>query len=199
MFEEAGTPREIGPGTVVLVVGPSGVGKDALLAGAKARLRGKPSFVFIRRTITRAPHDSEDFRSISETEFETACAGGRFALWWRAHGLGYGVPDDLDQNVREGRVCIFNASRTAIPAARARYACVHAVLVTCPLERRAERLALRGRETQIAVLKRLAHSVESFDERMADETIENSGALRDGIERLVAILGRYAAAADARA
>lgn len=199
LFEEAVNAREIGPGVVVLVVGPSGVGKDALLAGSRERLQDDPHFEFLRRAITRPVHGSEDFESISEADFDVARADGKFALWWRAHGLDYGVPVSLDQSVREGRACIFNASRAVIPAARKRYAHVRSVLVRCPPEVRAQRLAQRGRETRAAILERLAHTVESFDEATADEKIDNAGALEEGIERLVAILVRYAAVADARA
>ena len=45
-------------GTFFLVVGASGVGKDALLSGAKAALRGDDRFIFVRRTITRPARTS---------------------------------------------------------------------------------------------------------------------------------------------
>ena len=40
-------------GTVVLVVGPSGAGKDSIIDGARAALRGDAAFVFPQRCITR--------------------------------------------------------------------------------------------------------------------------------------------------
>lgn len=183
----------IGPGVVVLLVGPSGVGKDALLSGAHASLRDDARFIFVTREITRPPHPSEVFAPVSEAEFEAKLARGDYAMWWRAHGLGYGVPRAIDDAIRAGRVVVFNASRAVVAAARARYANARVVLVDCPVAIRAQRMAVRGRESEEAIAERLARTVDSFDSKAADAVVDNAGTLPEGVKQLTEVLVSYAA------
>lgn len=192
MSDEATAASRLGPGAVALVVGPSGVGKDALIAGARAILAPDPRFAFVTRDITRPAHPSESFAPVTDTEFQVRLARGEYALSWGAHGLHYGIPRSLDGMIAEGRTAIFNASRMAIPAALARYASVKVVLVDCPIEIRARRMATRGREPEAEIAARLARRVEDFNVAAAHAVIDNSGSLEDGVTRLVAALRSFA-------
>ncbi|NJO31840.1 MAG: hypothetical protein HC869_00600 [Rhodospirillales bacterium] len=62
----------IGPGCVVLAVGPSGAGKDALLSAARSQLVGDLAIVFVERVISRPPHAAEAHASLSTAEFLAA-------------------------------------------------------------------------------------------------------------------------------
>ncbi len=85
-------------GMLVLVVGPSGAGKDTLLEAARQALADDPRFRFVRRVITRpAEAGGEAHEAVTETEF----AARDFALQWQAHGLRYGIP--ADAIARRGR------------------------------------------------------------------------------------------------
>lgn len=185
--------QALGPGTVVLVVGPSGAGKDALIHGARALLGSGGRFVFMERHISRPPHAAEAHMALSEAAFAEACARGDYALTWAAHGLQYGIPVALDQRVREGCTAVLNASRTIIAAARQRYARVRIVLVDCDPEIRAVRLAMRGRESLADLRERLTRTVAGFDPAAVDARIDNSGSLEAGIDRFAATLRAVAA------
>ena len=77
-------------GRLVLVVGPSGAGKDTLIAAGRAALGEDPRFVFPRRVVTRpAVAALEDHESVSPEAFAAARQAGAFALDWEAHGLCY--------------------------------------------------------------------------------------------------------------
>src|SRR5262249_49700432 len=135
----SGSPL-IGPGRLVLVVGPSGAGKDTLIARARAACRDDASVVFPRRIVTRPPSPFEDNEYVPQPAFGQAAASGAFSLWWSAHGQSYGIPLAIDVEIEAGRTVVCNVSRTVVDAARARYSNVVVVLVTAPREVLAARL-----------------------------------------------------------
>jgi len=112
----------IGPGRLVVVVGPSGAGKDTLIACARVRLAGDPTVVFPLRIVTRTASAAEHHRTISDGDFATAAEQGVFAFWWEAHGLKYALPAGIDDDIRPGRTVVCNVSRGIVAALRRRRA-----------------------------------------------------------------------------
>lgn len=178
----------IGPGRLVLIVGPSGAGKDTLIDAAREALQGDPRIVFARRVVTRPPSPHEDHDSLDEDAFEAARAG--FALAWEAHGLRYGVPAAIDDQVRSGRVVVVNASRTVVALARERYAQARIVLVDAPAEVRAARVAGRGRDSDGDIAARLERlAVRPSETGPPDVVIVNDRSIEAGVRALLDALG----------
>jgi ribose 1,5-bisphosphokinase len=181
-------PAKAGPGALVLVVGPSGAGKDTLIRLARERLDDDPGVVFPRRLITREPDDTEPSDAVSPAKLDLLVGLGRTALHWRAHGLGYAIPETADTAISDGKVVVANVSRQVIEAALAKYARVTVVLVTAPKEVLAARLAARGREPLADIMARLDRATDPLPAVPSLVVIQNLGAPEDGAERLVEVI-----------
>ncbi|TYL92695.1 phosphonate metabolism protein/1,5-bisphosphokinase (PRPP-forming) PhnN [Bradyrhizobium rifense] len=165
----------IGPGRLVLVVGPSGAGKDTLLRLAQAACVDDHDVVFPRRVVTRASSADEDNIAVSADEFARARDHGDFAVYWDAHGHSYALPLEINDDIRAGRAVVSNVSRTVIAALRQAYANVIVVAITAPPDVLAQRLAARARHTDGNIADRLARSVDDASAN-ADVTILNAGS-----------------------
>jgi len=159
-------------GRLILVVGPSGAGKDTLINRARAALEGDATFVFARRVVTRPSSLWEEHDSLTPQAFAEALAAGRFALAWNAHGLDYGLPREIDEAMAAGRSVVCNVSRRIIAAARQRYAKVKVVYVDAPADVLAARLRSRGRESDV---EHRQQRRSDFAAPEADIVIDNGG------------------------
>lgn len=150
-------------GLFILVVGPSGVGKDTLLSGARQALAGDPRYVFPRRCITRpADAGGEDHIAISEAAFAKARDAGRYCLHWQAHGLSYGLPVDVTDALAIGHTVIANVSRGVIAEARQRFAPLRVLSIEAAPAVIAARLAARAREDAAGQDRRLQRMTRGF-------------------------------------
>ncbi len=178
----------IGPGALVLVVGPSGAGKDTLLGLGRALCADDPRIVFPRRIVTRPPSSAEQHDSVSPSEFDAGTAQGAYAFWWEAHGLKYALSAAIDADLRAGNTVACNVSRAVVNQLRERYAHVTVVLVTAPKHVLMARLAARGRESGGDVAERVDHAAPAIDRLKPDFVIENIGDPHDGAARLAAVV-----------
>lgn len=165
----------IGPGKLVLVVGPSGAGKDTLLGLAKAACADDSEIVFPRRVITRQASASEDNEEVSPLTFQEALSRGDFAVHWEAHGHCYALSRAIDDELRAGRTVIANVSRTVVAAMRRSYANVVVLSITAPPNVLAERLTARARSSDGRIEHRLDRTIDQTT-AAPDFTVVNVGS-----------------------
>lgn len=176
-------------GRLVLVVGPSGVGKDTLLDGARVALADDARVVFARREITRPAEASGEHHVPVDTEtFQARRASGTYLLSWCAHGLGYGLPATLAGDLGAGRTVVANVSRTVLDEARQRFAHVRVISISASPATIARRLAVRGREDAEGITARLARA--DLFTAQGDDVVElrNDGSPAEGIAAMVAAI-----------
>ena len=182
-------PAAIGPGRLILVVGPSGAGKDTLIGLARAACADDSSVVFVRRVVTRESSAFEDNEQVSFEAFQGALARGEFAMHWQAHGHCYALPRAIDDELRAGRTVVANVSRTVVDAMRRAYADVTVVSITAPAEVLAERLATRARNSDGQIANRLNRAVEN-EAAVPDVTIMNVGSVEHHAREFVRVITR---------
>ncbi len=176
---------------LVLVVGPSGAGKDTLIDGARAILGNDSRFRFVRRVVTRPVEPGGE--AVSEKAFFARRDAGGFAIHWRANGFYYGIPADIALDLAAARVVVANVSRALIAEAAQRFP-VRVIEVTAPPNILARRLAARGRQDAVDMARRLGRSI-ALKSAVERETIVNDGTVGEAVRSFVGALNRAASGA----
>lgn len=180
------------PGRVIYLMGPSGSGKDSLIDAARQPIRRLGCEV-AKRVITRSAESvGEEALEVTPEEFERRVTLGEFALFWRANGLGYGIPRQIDTWLARGRNVLVNGSRGHLRQARERYPDLIPIVLTVDNEVLRRRLLRRARESLPEIERRLQRNQQFVSATWLDEErvirLDNSGELEATLVRLLAIL-----------
>ncbi|WP_445943555.1 phosphonate metabolism protein/1,5-bisphosphokinase (PRPP-forming) PhnN [Roseicyclus sp.] len=173
-------------GRFIAVVGPSGVGKDSVMAGL---CDARPDLVRVRRVITRTPDaGGEDYEAVSPALFAARAAGGDFALHWQAHGLSFAIPRSTHDILDRGQDALANLSRAMLSRAAHVFGTLTVLHVTATPDVLAQRLAVRGREGRAEIARRLARPAPDFPQDLPIVEIDNSGQLDRAVAAALAAL-----------
>ncbi len=175
-------------GRLIYVMGPSGAGKDSVMAFARAA--SDPARVtFAHRYITRPPSgDAENHIALTEAEFAARQRAGWFALSWQSHGLCYGIGREIDLWLASGVSVVVNGSRAYFAEAVRGYPDLLPVMVMAAPEVRRARLLKRNRESASQMIERLDRRIETLPDHPGLATIDNSGELSLAGTRLLDLL-----------
>ena len=185
---------------LIYMVGPSGVGKDSLLAWLSHRPQqnfATPLHI-ARRSITR-PKDggTENHEALTEQAFSTLEAAGGFAMCWDANGLRYGIRRSELAALDQGHWVVVNGSRAYVPTLRRDWPGASVLHIQAPADVVRARLQARGREAGAALEARIQRSQALSAARVAgDMELLNEGSLDESGQKLLTLLVARARAGE---
>lgn len=166
---------------IILIVGPSGVGKDTLFRESKKVLDKK--FVFLNRYITRKPCFYENNFYLDEYAFKVLKDNSFFISYWSAHGNYYGVAKNSITNDTN----IISISRSKIKDFENYYDHTFTINITVSKEELRKRLMNRARESKEEIEKRLNRDYEKIEARNLIE-FDNSKELEKSVKDFCKLL-----------
>jgi len=172
-------------GTLFLVVGPSGAGKDSLIDRVCLH---RPDLYLMPRTITR-PAVTNEHVAVSNDEFAKLKRNYAFSLTWDANGLRYGISRDLEGRLADGQSVVLNGSRSIVDDVVERFRPARVIYVSARLDVLANRLRERGRENESEIELRLARAGRGAPKGPDVIAIDNSDSLEDSTTAFLTALG----------
>lgn len=187
------TPHDPPRGRLVVLAGPSGVGKSSVVAGLRAAV---PALHFSVSATTRAPRagevDGRDYRFVGPAGFDGLIARGELLEWAEIHGglQRSGTPrTPVEEALAAGRPVLVEVDLQGARAVKAAMPEAVTVFVAPPsLEELARRLRSRGTETEAQFARRLQTAREELAACGEFDVVVVNDDVRAVVARLVELL-----------
>jgi len=179
-------------GTLVILSGPSGVGKDTVInAWTKRNPRVRRVVAYTTRPPRPGEVDGVDYRFISIDRFREEATAGHFLEFKEVHGNLYATPlKDMEEMLAEGSVAVLKIDvQGALTAMQLRPEALTVFILPPDADELERRIRERGTEDSHAILRRLHNAraeleaAEKYTHRIVNDEVDH---VVDELERIVA-------------
>ncbi|MBC1238908.1 guanylate kinase [Nostoc sp. 2RC] len=166
----ATTKESLNPGALIVLTGPSGVGKGTLM---RSLLQRHPELYYSVSATTRSPRpgeiDGKSYYFITRSKFEQLIAGGEFLEWAEFAGNYYGTPREAVLNqINSGKLVVLEIELEGARQIRASFPTAFSIFILPPsLEELEKRIRSRNQDSEDAIARRLHRAQEEI--KAADE------------------------------
>jgi len=177
---------------VIVITGPSGVGKGTLIRALRARV---PELVLAISATTRDPRPGErdgvDYHFLAPAEFERRVAAGEFAEHADYSGRRYGtLRSELERGLETGAAVVLEIEVQGARQVREAMPDAVAVFIAPPDERALRaRLTGRGTDSEQQITRRLQTARDELAAQDEFEHVIVNDDLARATDELIALVG----------
>ncbi len=182
-------------GLLVVISGPSGVGKTTICRSLVDRLGAKLSISATTRPAGVKEVDRQDYFFLSEQEFKERLAKGEFLEHAEVFGHWYGtLAEPVRQALQAGQIVVLEIDVNGAKQIRQSFAGARMFLILPPEQTTlSERLSTRKRDAKIVIADRLAKADGEIrfarESGCYDYTIVND-SLEEAIDQIVTLINQ---------
>jgi len=153
-------------GKLIVLTGPSGVGKGTLL---RSLLQRHPELYLSVSATTRAPRsgevDGQDYFFLTRPKFERMVANGEFLEWAEFAGNLYGTPRAaVEEQITQGQWVILEIELEGARQIRNSFPDAFRIFILPPSISELEyRIRNRGKDTEEAIVRRMQRAQAEID------------------------------------
>jgi guanylate kinase len=148
-------------GLLLIISGPSGVGKTTITRGVERSIAGSVfSVSATTRANTEADVEGVDYHFVTDAEFDRLVREGELLEWANVFGKRYGTPRKwVEEQLRRGRLVILEIDVEGARQVKAKVPDAYAIFVLPPSEATLlQRLRERKRESEDLIARRFAEA-----------------------------------------
>ncbi|MBD2411838.1 guanylate kinase [Nostoc calcicola FACHB-389] len=166
----ATTKESPNPGRLIVLTGPSGVGKGTLM---RSLLQRHPQLYYSVSVTTRSPRpgeiDGKNYYFINRSKFEQLIPEGEFLEWAEFAGNYYGTPREAVLNqINSGKLVVLEIELEGARQIRASFPSALSIFILPPsFEELERRIRSRAQDSEDAIARRLHRAQEEI--KAADE------------------------------
>jgi guanylate kinase len=181
------------PGVLLVISGPSGVGKTTITRQVEARLNGEFSVSYTTRPKSPNDRDGIDYHFIDREKFIQLRDAGQLLEWAEVFTNFYGTPRaPVDKALSEGRLMILEIDVEGALNVKKILPQAFSMFVLPPTEEKLiERLRARAREGEDVIQRRFAKAKEEIARAKASDVYDVfivNDSLPVAVERAVGLV-----------